>query len=363
MSTRYVRFPMYNAELSGAVTIGNVLLRPTEDHRAQRRRLSSLAHSQTPFWHTADAIVEVNGQPDGDQTVADVAYQQFWHIRGALEFLLQRDLRIAEWYVHHDPDCGDPAEGQGAHAVICNVPYNPAVQVHPAQRSDAIVAAARLWSDEEADLLTGFRYAANLQHASLNRRLPIELQFLSQWIALESLTQRWHEGGRGERAIACAVGAVDRRFGSAVADSLQPYVDGGVITGQEQARMAVEARRSVFTKAWARTRAFLEAAGMGDVCACWLRRCLHIRDGLAHGHCLSNIYADWAETAEPGQDLGWRSKRVNDIVNRYIMSLVGYEPSDWRFEDGSVGWYRRAQRPASIGPDPRPGRPNATGDG
>ncbi|MGD9497155.1 MAG: hypothetical protein AB7Y46_12730 [Armatimonadota bacterium] len=343
MGDWFVRLPMYNLELPAEVTVGEVVLRPVGSYEDHRKRIASVQHTETPFVHTADAVVQLGDLSGVPASPFEDAWDRFWHVHQALRFLQQRDFRVSEWSLHREPRCIDPPERQGWHMAICNVPYNPKIQVAYSQWADAIQCAARLWQDDETDSRTGFRYAIALQHASLDERLPVELRFLSQWIALESLSQRWVAGPDAHVRIEHKVSSIDQQFHPFVRDALQPYVDQGMLNDEEADELARAVRKSVFSKAWNRTAGFLQAIGVGDVSGSWLRRCLCIRNGLAHGRRLSAIYAVWPDVADAPQDLSWRAKRLNDIVSRFIMSLMGYEPDSWNFEEGTVGWYRRRQ--------------------
>ncbi len=334
MARWWVRFPIHNLDLGGPVTLDALRIVPVMSCADSRKAVRNYQWTAEPFVHTADAIVNIGEHTDRPSNAYELAWSSLGPVIGAAEFLWQRDLRVSEWYVHGSDECGDEPAAKGYALAFCDVPYGPPVQVFGSE-ADALRAGAKLWADSDTAEQTAFRYAIALQHAGMGRFVLTQMEFLHQWMALEVLFNRWSDMPDSCVSDVVVAPEVRKRLKTAVKEEADRLVAEGKLAGATAPRMSGFIRKRLTANAAEKAQAFLQHHAIGDVPKCWIRDCCELRNAIVHGRPLSEWYSKHPpeENDEPYQDLHWRTLRVRELVNRYVMSLMGYEPRRWSFED------------------------------
>jgi len=339
---------MHNVELDGDITAGSVRLRPVETPEEMPEGEVPSATGWASFRHTADAIVDLgerevtptNAGKDAYELGKD-AWAKFRPVHDALRFLEQHDFAVSRCTLHNTPECDDQPRAEEGLPLIWTVPTGSRIRLALAERQeDVLEAAAEKWADDEIAETTRFEYAVNWQFASMSRWEPAEAQYIKQWIAFEILYNRWcDEAPDAPKDTEIKPERVRNCVRKAVQEGLQDLVANGTIS-KKQAKAVKGAVHSVTRiEAHRKAKAFLTHYGVRDVGNEWLRECISLRNDLMHGRTLTEAYGKLKAQPSRSQDVHSRILRLRELVNRYVMSLIGYEPNSWDFAALSVGRY------------------------
>lgn len=322
----WARFPVYNVELRGEATVGSVRLVPVLTHWDARQAVQKQRHSDKPFVLTASAIVDIGEHAGKPENPRDIAGTALWPVVGAVEFLWQRDVRVSEWSLHQTASCQDEATSSGRSMTMCSIPHGQPIDIFWRDEEIAIQRTAQTWANDKLADRTNFRYAAAVQHASGIPFLPVEMQFVQQWLAFEVLFSRWCDTDDcGPKDLRIPDRILQRQVRPAVEEALAPLVAGGALTEEQSVGLCGAMRSPIYQAAETKARAFLRSYGVNGFGAKWLQRCIGLRNHFLHGRRMYHLrpvghYGDIAS------EVSWRTRDTRRLVNRYIMHLVGCEP-------------------------------------
>ncbi len=317
---------MYNLELPGGeeITVREVRLRPLPNHRDQVQKIAKASITPKAFVHTADAIVQLGPSEASPENPRQAAWEMFGPIHDALTFLQQRDFRASEWWLHDSPECDEAPVTGGYSAGSWQVPYETKIKI-VGDYSHALEKAVDLWSsNDEVEQKTGYWLACQWQHVSLRRFNVIQVSYITQWMAFEVLFNRWYHARESalKQRYENHRSLIKSRLRNAMSDIFQPLVESGEMLSCDYEYLEsklVNIRPSITHIA----SAFLESVGIGGISEPWLRKCQDIRSQIVHG-------PRTAKRAPDPHDMHNRKMVLRTLVIRYIMSLIGYAPKDWR---------------------------------